>query len=61
MSTTKAKWYVVNEKNKEVRGTRGHSKEEATELLAVNMNMLHGGNRPWDYWHKQGFKVRRDK
>lgn len=60
MNDTKLKWYVVNEKNKEVRGTRATSKDEATRLLAINLNMLHGGNRPWDYWHKQGYKVRRD-
>ena len=57
---TQGKWYVVNPENNEVYGTRGKSKEEATNNLCVQLAMLHGFNYDWSYWEKHGFKVRRD-
>jgi hypothetical protein len=54
------KWFVVNESNDEVHGTRGESKDEATTQLCVQLGMLHGSNFDWSYWSKRGYKVRRD-
>lgn len=59
MSDSHGKWFVVDKSKKEVRGTRAASKEEATRLLSTNLNMIHGGNKPWEYWQKQGYKVRK--
>lgn len=54
------KWFVVNDRNDEVHGTRGASKDEATDALCVQLNMLHGSNYDWSYWKKHGYKVRKD-
>lgn len=54
------KWYVINDRGDEVVGTRGASKDEATEGLCVQMNMLDGTNFDWSYWKKRGFKLRKD-
>jgi hypothetical protein len=56
---SEGKWFVINDRGKEVRDSRGKSKTEATEAACTQLNMLHGGNRPWDYWQKQGYKLRR--
>lgn len=58
--TDVGKWFVVNSEGLEIVGTRGASKEEATEALCVQMNMLKGTNNDWSYWQKHGFKVRKD-
>lgn len=54
------KWYVVNSQNDEVQGTRGQSKDEATDALSIQLNMLNGVNNDWSYWQKRGYKVRKD-
>lgn len=53
------KWFVVNAQNDEVQGTRGSSKQEATDALSLQLNMLNGSNNDWSYWKKRGYKVRR--
>ena len=54
------KWYVVNSENNEVYGTRGESKQESTDALCTQLNMLHGSNFDWTYWSKHGYKIRKD-
>jgi hypothetical protein len=56
----KCKWFVVNSERNEVQGTRGNSKEESTDALSIQMNMLHGTNNDWSYWQKRGYKVRKE-
>lgn len=57
---SEGKWFVVNDRNDEVHSTRGASKDEATDALCVQLNMLHGSNCDWSYWSKHGYKVRKD-
>jgi len=54
------KWHVVNAERNEVQGTRGASKQEATELLCEQMNLLNSVNNDWSYWSKRGFRVRKE-
>ena len=58
--TQEGKWFVVNDRNDEVNSTRGASKDETTDALCVQLNMLHGVNCDWSYWSKHGYKVRKD-
>lgn len=60
MTKDNGKWYVVNSENSEIQGTRGESKQEATDNICVQLNMLHGLNCDWSYWQKRGYKVRKD-
>lgn len=54
------KWFIANDRGDEVAGTRGDSKDEATEALCIQLNMLHGSNFDWSYWCKRGYKIRKD-
>jgi hypothetical protein len=54
------KWYVVSSENNEVMSTRGKSKDEATGALCEQLNMLKGTNNDWSFWHKRGYKVRKE-
>ena len=56
----KCKWFIVNSEKNEVSGTRGHSKEEATDFLCEQLNMLDGTNYDWSYWQKRGYKIRKE-
>ena len=60
MNQPTGKWYVVNYERNEVACTRGDSKEEATDLLCVQMNLLNETNNDWSYWSKRGFRVRKE-
>lgn len=55
------KWYVTQPHDKkEIPETRGKSKQEAQELFLLRIGMLKGLHQPWDWWEKQGYKIRRD-
>ena len=55
------KWYVTEPNSQdEVYGSRGQSKEKAqfafTQLMVENT----GEDKPWVWWEKRGYRVRRD-
>lgn len=54
------RWFVVGSDNNEILGTRGISKEEATDALCIQVNMLKGSNNDWSFWQKRGYKVRKE-
>ncbi len=55
------KWYVTEANSQiEICGTRGDSKEKAqTEFMEMQI-MATGQDKPWVWWEKRGYKVRRD-
>jgi len=56
--TKQNKWHVTGS-NVHVKGTVGDSKDESRELLEKRMLFVTGMSRPWVFWIKRGFKIRR--
>jgi hypothetical protein len=55
------KWYVTEPSSKsEIYGTRGESKEKAQLAFTQMQIMATGEDKPWVWWEKRGYRVRRD-
>ena len=54
------KWYIMGREGVEVSGTRGKSKDETTNKLCEQMDMLDGIHHDWIFWSKRGYKLRKD-
>lgn len=54
------KWFVTKPYSRdEITDTRGSSKGEAQEEFLIRQSMLTGLHKPWIWWEKQGYRVRR--
>lgn len=56
-----AKWYVTDSDNKPIKNSDGDSKQESQSNFLTHVSMLTGEHKPWDWWHNQGYRVRRGK
>jgi len=55
------KWFVSEPySHGEVSGTRGESKEKAQSAFMQMQIMDTGQDKPWVWWEKRGFRVRKD-
>ena len=57
----KDRWTIVSADGSVISGTESRSKGEATRALEGRMLAVIGISKPWDYWKKRGFKIRRAK
>jgi hypothetical protein len=54
------KWFVSEpSSNEEVPATRGKSKTEAQECFMKRQKGMTGEEKPWVWWEKQGYRVRK--
>ncbi len=55
-----SRWFVTQPgSKKEVPETRGDSKEDSQQKLILRQAMLRGEEKPWVFWEKRGYRVRR--
>ena len=54
-----AKWFVTDKENNVVSSTQGTSKQQARDKFTEKMKEVRDEFKPWDFWVKKGFKLRR--
>ena len=60
MDKAEGRWFVTKPySHDELMGTRGTSKEKAQNEFLIQQSMLTGQHKPWVWWEKKGYRVRK--